>query len=115
VVNGGTIQNKGFEVTLHLVPVKTPDFLLEYGYQSWSRNRNKVISLYNNQPSYIITKLPECGTMVAVAGKSTGILRGSGFQYLNGKPLIDTAGNYCQDEGVGRYRQYQCELDRGHQ
>jgi hypothetical protein len=59
---------------------------------NWSRNRNKAISLYGGQPSYIIASLQNSIQMVAEVGKSTGIIRGSDYQYLNGKILIDANG-----------------------
>ncbi|MBS1660830.1 MAG: SusC/RagA family TonB-linked outer membrane protein [Bacteroidetes bacterium] len=99
-VNGGTILNKGIEATLHFMPVKTKAFMWNMDI-NWSRNRNKVVSLYNNQPSYIITSFQNSVQLVAEAGKSTGVLRGSGYTYLNGQPVINaTTGAYTKASGL---------------
>jgi TonB-linked SusC/RagA family outer membrane protein len=92
VVNGGTIQNKGVEVSLNLVPVRTHDFTWTMNI-NWSANRNKVLSLYGGQPSYTITKFQNSVQLVAEVGKPYGVLRGSDFMYKDGKVLVDTAGH----------------------
>jgi TonB-linked SusC/RagA family outer membrane protein len=91
-VNGGTIQNTGQEVTLNLVPVKSRNFSWNMTI-NWSHNKNKALSLYGGQPSFIISSYQNSVQMVAEVGKSIGVFRGSDYQYLNGKVLIDSAGN----------------------
>jgi TonB-linked SusC/RagA family outer membrane protein len=90
-VNGGTIQNQGLEVTLNLVPVRTRDLTWNI-LVNWSKNDNKVISLYGGQPSYTIASFQNGIQLVAETGKSYGILRGSDYQYLDGQRLIDANG-----------------------
>ena len=90
-VNGGTIANKGVEVTLNLVPVRTRDFTWNMAI-NWSHNDNKAVSLYNGQPSFIISSYQNSIQQVAEVGKSTGIIRGSDYQYKDGKRLIDANG-----------------------
>jgi hypothetical protein len=90
-VNGGTIQNKGVELTINAVPVRTRDFSWNI-LLNWSKNQNKVISLYQGQPSYVIASLQNGIQLVAEVGKSYGVLRGTDYQYLNGQRLIDSAG-----------------------
>ena len=90
-VNGGSIQNQGVEVVLNAVPVKTKDFEWDLTI-NWSKNQNKVLSLYNNQPSYTIASLQNSIQLVAEVGKPYGELRGTDYQYLNGQILIDAAG-----------------------
>jgi TonB-linked SusC/RagA family outer membrane protein len=92
-VNGGTIQNRGFEVTLNLVPVKTRDFTWNMTV-NWSDNRNKALSLYDNQPSFEINGYQNSIQLVAEVGKSYGIIRGSDYTYLNGKRVVDATGKY---------------------
>jgi hypothetical protein len=79
-VNGGSIQNQGVEVVLNAVPVKTRDFEWDLTI-NWSKNQNKILSLYNNQPSYTIASL-----------QNSIQLRGTDYQYLNGQILIDASG-----------------------
>jgi TonB-linked SusC/RagA family outer membrane protein len=91
-VNGGTIQNTGQEITLNLVPVKSRDFTWNMTI-NWSHNKNKAISLYGGQPSYIVSTYQNAIQMAAEVGKSIGIIRGSDYQYLNGQRLIDSTGH----------------------
>ncbi len=92
-VNGGTVQNRGVELTINATPVKTIDFSWNINI-NWSANRNKVLFLYNNQPSYTITKWQNSVQLVAEAGKSWGIIRGSDYTYVDGKRVVDANGHY---------------------
>lgn len=90
-VNGGAIQNQGVELTINATPVRTRDFSWNLAI-NWSKNDNKVISLYGGQPSYTIASYQNGIQLVAETGKSYGILRGTDYQYLNGQRLIDANG-----------------------
>ncbi len=90
-VNGGTVQNRGFELSVNAVPIRTKDFSWNI-LLNWSKNNNKVLSLYNNQPSYTIASYQNAIQLVAETGKSSGILRGTDYKYVNGQRLIDAAG-----------------------
>lgn len=90
-VNGGTVQNQGVEVTLNVAPVRTKNILWNV-IINWSKNENKVISLYGGQPTYTIATLQNSIQLVAEVGKSYGILRGTDYEYLNGQRLIGTDG-----------------------
>ena len=92
-VNGGSVQNQGIELSLNVTPVKTNDFKWNLTL-NWSKNINKVLSLYNNQPSYTIASYGFNTQLVAEAGKAYGVIRGSDYTYLNGKRLVDATGNY---------------------
>lgn len=92
-VNGGTVQNQGVELTLDLIPVKTPDFSWEMNL-NWSANRNKVISLYGGQPSYAIAGLQNTIQIVAEVGQPYGVIRGTDYVYKNGQRVIDNTGHY---------------------
>jgi hypothetical protein len=90
-VNGGTVQNQGVELTVNLVPVKTPKFEWDMTI-NWSTNKSKVISLYNNQPSFLVASYQNSVQLVAEVGKSYGILRGTDYKYLNSQGQVDTLG-----------------------
>lgn len=94
-VNGGTIQNRGVEVSLNVAPVQTPDFGYDFTL-NWSKNNNKVISLYGGQLSYTIAQYHNSVQLVAEVGQPYGILRGSDYEYLNGEPLVDENGYYVK-------------------
>jgi len=89
-VNGGTVQNAGVELTVNLTPVKTRNFSWDMNI-NWTKNNNKIISLYNNEPSFIIAKYQNAVQLVAEKGKSYGELRGSDYIYTNGK-IRDSVG-----------------------
>ena len=92
-VNGGTVQNQGLELSVNIVPVKTRDFTWDLTL-NWSKNQNKVISLYNNQASYLLASYGFNTQLVAEVGKAYGIIRGSDYTYLNGKKIVDSKGYY---------------------
>jgi TonB-linked SusC/RagA family outer membrane protein len=91
-VNGGSVQNSGIELSINAVPVKTNDFSWNIAL-NWSKNNSKVLSLYGGQPSYLIGSWQK-GQLVAEVGKAWGILRGTDYTYLNGKPIVDANGHY---------------------
>jgi len=90
-VNGGTVQNQGVELTVNLTPVKTREFAWDLTI-NWSTNKSKIISLYNNQPSFPIASYQNSVQLVAETGKAYGILRGSDYKYLNSQGQVDTVG-----------------------
>lgn len=83
-VNGGSVQNAGVEITVNLTPVKTHNFTWDMNI-NWSKNNSKVLSLYNDQPSFVIAKYQNAVQLVAEKGKPYGVLRGSDYTYLNGQ------------------------------
>jgi TonB-linked SusC/RagA family outer membrane protein len=103
-VNAGTVQNSGVELTINITPVKTRDFSWAMAI-NWSRNVNRVLFLFNNQPSFVIA--PEQNSIQIVAeavnanGKipknGYGIIRGTDYTYLNGKRVVDSTGHYIQN------------------
>jgi len=98
-VNGGAIQNQGVELTLNITPVKTRDFNWDINI-NWSKNTNKVLSLYGGQPSYAIANLQNGIQLVAEVGKSYGIIRGTDYKYLGGQKVIDNNGYYEQNSNA---------------
>ncbi len=88
-VNGGTVQNQGLELTVNATPVSTPDFTWTVTV-NWSRNVNKVLSLYGGQPSFVLGSYGFNTQLVAEAGKPYGVIRGSAYTYKNGQRIIDT-------------------------
>jgi TonB-linked SusC/RagA family outer membrane protein len=99
-VNGGSVQNQGWEVTLHLVPIRTHDFNWDIGV-NWSKNENKVLSLYGGQPSFAIGTYQNSISLVAEVGKPYGIIRGSDYNYLNGQRVVDNNG-YWEKNSLGQ-------------
>ncbi|BFM42169.1 SusC/RagA family TonB-linked outer membrane protein [Flavobacterium sp. CFS9] len=96
-INGGDVQNKGYEVTLSVIPVKTANFSWE-AKVNWSTNKNEVISL-GGADRISLGSFQGVG-YVAEVGKPIGQLIGSGFTYLNGEKVIRSNGRYQQTAGA---------------
>ena len=91
-VNGGAIQNSGVEVSVNLVPVKTANFSWNMAI-NWSKNTQKVLSLYNGQPQYVVASYQNAIRLVAKPGKPYQ-LQGTDYVYLIGQREIDANGYY---------------------
>ena len=91
-VNGGAIQNSGIELSLNLTPVKIKNFTWDMTV-NWSKNDQKVLSLYNNQAKYVISNYQNAIRLVAQPGKAYQ-LQGTDYVYLNGQREIDATGHY---------------------
>lgn len=91
-VNGGSLKNSGFEIQMNLTPVRTNNFSWDM-VLNWSNNKQEVISLYNNQPSYNVATYQNSLRLVAIPGKSYQ-LQGTDYVYKNGQRVIDDDGYY---------------------
>jgi TonB-linked SusC/RagA family outer membrane protein len=78
LLNAATITNKGLEITLNTIPVKTKDFRWDLNF-NWSRNINKVTSLATGVPKVLIAGFQN-GEVDAIAGKAFGQIYGSVYQ-----------------------------------
>jgi len=94
-VNAGEVQNKGVEVSAFLVPVKTPNFSWTLNL-NWSRNRSKVLSLFENVTNIELNALSLSGgvTYNAAIGQPYGVIRGTNYVYVNGQPVVNADGYY---------------------
>ena len=77
LVNGGTINNKGLEVQLGLVPVKTENFTWDIN-TNLSLNRSEVKSLYGDIQSYVLGTNRTVQVLASV-GRPYGQLFGTAF------------------------------------
>ncbi|WP_313100744.1 SusC/RagA family TonB-linked outer membrane protein [Epilithonimonas sp.] len=94
VINAGQIDNKGYEVSLGLVPFKTPNFSWSID-ANWSKNENKVVALQGDVTNYLLASFQGGVSMNARVGESWGTLVGSDYVYLNGQPVVNpTTGRY---------------------
>ena len=78
IVNAGEINNRGWEVSARIQPVRTKNIRWDMNF-TWSRNRNKVVELAPNLDSWTIATGPR-GEIRAVPGGSLGDLYGSGYE-----------------------------------
>lgn len=90
VVNGGNIENRGFEIQLNGTPIKTKDFSWEI-IVNWSNNRSKVVSLPNGLDNLQLGAFQGGVTVNAAPGEAYGALKGTDFVYTNGQPTVDQA------------------------
>ncbi len=94
--NVGQVDNRGFEVRLILVPVEQKDFKWEIS-STFSRNRSKVVKLWDDVQEYRITGAYGVD-FVAIVGQPLGIFKvpqalttsdGKVIVNSSGRPLID--------------------------
>ncbi|UII27988.1 SusC/RagA family TonB-linked outer membrane protein [Fulvivirga maritima] len=97
-VNAGEMENKGIEVSLFGAPVRTSDF--EWGVNvNWSRNRNKVVSLFEGGENLLIYSAWSTA-INARKGEAYGAITGSDYVYLNGKRVVGSDGKYLMSEST---------------
>ncbi|QCX52451.1 SusC/RagA family TonB-linked outer membrane protein [Elizabethkingia sp. JS20170427COW] len=77
IINGGKIRNRGIELSLNAIPVKTKNFTWNVN-TNWSMNRNRIMSLpeeFNNEP-FTMASVGGVVFYNAVVGGSLGDLYG---------------------------------------
>lgn len=96
-VNSGEIENKGIEASLWVMPIQTNDFSWTVNF-NFTRNRNKVLSLYGEGSSevlnYPLATLQGGVSLNAAKGYPYGVIRGKDFVYTNGERTVNSAGYY---------------------
>ncbi|KXX67737.1 SusC/RagA family TonB-linked outer membrane protein [Flammeovirga sp. SJP92] len=93
-INGGEIENRGWEVALKGTPIMKSGFKWDITL-NWSRNRNEVISLIDNVDNLVIRSFQGGISSNATVGQPYGILRGTGYTYHdNGQKIVDENGYY---------------------
>ena len=88
VVNGGNIENKGTEIVLNAVPVKTKSFNWTI-IVNWARNRNTVVSLADGVEDLQLGYFQGGVSINARAGQPYGVIEGTDYVYLNGQKVVD--------------------------
>jgi len=90
-VNAGDIENKGIELSLFGSPVRTPDFSWNVNV-NFSRNRNKVLSLFENSTNLRLASFQGGVSLNASVGRPYGELQGATYEYLNGERIVKENG-----------------------
>jgi TonB-linked SusC/RagA family outer membrane protein len=95
VVNGGEIENKGFEVQLYGTPIKTETFQWDIS-ANWSTNKSTVIALPGGLENLQLGSFQQGITINASPGKPYGTIQGTDYIYhANGQPIVNqTNGRY---------------------
>ncbi len=102
-VNSGEVENKGIEVSLNLVPLRMGGFEWATGV-NWTRNRNKVLSLYEGVENLQLRSYQGGVSLNATKGKPYGTIRGTGLMYDdNGNRVVGENGYYIAvaDQVIG--------------
>lgn len=93
-INAGKLQNRGIEITLSLTPIQSDDFTWNIT-GNFSKNDNKLLSLYQNTKSLHLASAPFRVNLLAVVGEQYGQLHGYDFAYdKNGNKIINSNGTY---------------------
>jgi TonB-linked SusC/RagA family outer membrane protein len=96
-INAGEIDNKGIELALNFVPVKTSSLTWEVNF-NWSKNINKVVSLYPGITNYQLGSFQGGISINAEVGKPYGIIEGIDYTYSkSGQKIVNAAnGRYIK-------------------
>jgi len=94
ILNVGSIENSGIELSLNVVPFKTKNFEWSVGV-NFARNRNKVVDLIEGVQSIRLATFPFSASIEAREGEAYGTIVGTDFTYdANGNKLVDADGFY---------------------
>ncbi|SEQ81418.1 SusC/RagA family TonB-linked outer membrane protein [Neolewinella agarilytica] len=92
-INAAEVSNKGIEVSLNLIPVKTKDFTWDMTWNLTS-NENEVISVADGVDQVTIAGYTNLGNF-AIPGQPFGAIQGSAFvRGPNGGLLVGANGEY---------------------
>jgi hypothetical protein len=92
-VNAGNVENKGIELSVYATPVRTKDFSWTVNL-NFTRNRNKVVSLYNDSKNLQIGSFQGGVSINASIGEPYGTIQGKTWTLKDGKRLVDDNGYY---------------------
>lgn len=95
IINAGNVENKGFEVSVNLVPIKTPDFSWRMNI-NWTKIDNKVLSLAGGTQNLLLGVFQGGVTLNASVGHPYGVLEGSDYIYdsVTHQKTVDADGYY---------------------
>ncbi len=91
-VNSGEIENKGIELSLFGTPYKSDNFRWDVTL-NWSKNTNKVLSLYQGVDNLQLGSYQGGITINATVGQPYGTIQGTDFVYKDGKKVIIASGS----------------------
>ena len=94
--NVGQVDNKGVEIRLSLVPVRTKDFEWEF-ITTFSKNRSKVVKLWDDVKEYRITGSYDVD-FVAIVGQPLGVFKvPQAATTADGKIIVNASGRPAID------------------
>jgi len=90
-INAGNIENKGVELSVYGAPIRTDNFSWNMNI-NFSRNRNKVLSLYENSSNLRLASFQGGVSLNASVGRPYGELQSADYEYLNGERVVKENG-----------------------
>ena len=93
-INAGNVENKGIEASLYGTPVRIKNFSWDVNV-NFTRNRNKVLDLYNNSKNLQLGSFQGGVSLNASLNQPYGTLQGASFVRVNGQPLVNANGLYA--------------------
>jgi len=102
-INGGSVENKGFELSLTGKPIVNENF--SWGVKvNYARNQNKVLELAKGLDFLTIASVQGGITIGAKVGEPYGVIRGKDFIYHdNGSKIVYTETDAPSSSWVGAY------------
>jgi TonB-linked SusC/RagA family outer membrane protein len=113
-INAGNLQNSGVELQVMFTPVQTSDFSWDVSL-NWSKNKNKVVELYEDMKYLNLYNLSWGGYVYAFPGKDYGTIFGYAivrehatpvyydaaktqlaYYEYSGRPIVSTSGRYIR-------------------
>lgn len=90
-INAGDVENKGVELSLFGSPIRNKDFSW-YVNVNFSRNRNMVLSLYENSTNLRLASFQGGVSLNASVGRPYGELQSRTYEKLNGERVVKENG-----------------------
>lgn len=92
-INAGTITNKGVEIVLGGDIVRNNDLKVNTTV-NFSKNKSEVTELIGDTKNYVFASYQGGVSANATVGEPFGVLKGTGFEYLNGQRVVNSNGLY---------------------
>ena len=86
-INAGNIENKGIELSVYGAPIRSDNFSWNVNI-NFSRNRNKVLSLYENSSNLRLASFQGGVSLNASVGRPYGELQSADYVYQNGERVV---------------------------
>lgn len=101
-LNGGDIENRGIELALGYDIIRNQNFTWNASV-NWAKNISEVNSLPSDIENFVINNYQGGVSTNATVGMPYGVFRGTGFQYLNGRRVVNEDGFYVSvsDQVIG--------------
>ncbi len=104
ILNAGSVNNKGFELSLNGTPILTNSFNWKITL-NFTRNRSKVTALYkdaagNEATNLVLGSYQNGETINATLGQPFGTIRGTDYVYnSSGQKIVQANGQYELSDG----------------